>query len=122
MVDLVTRGQKEVVKQRRISDETALVLAIFVGAPSGSTWGRQIVRDTGIRSGSLYPILQRLEERGLLNSRWEDLDAAVAEGRRPRRLYMLNPDNLERAKALIAEWRTSPRKPKVAARGRTATA
>jgi PadR family transcriptional regulator, regulatory protein PadR len=39
--------------------------------------------------GTLYKALQRLEDAGLLTSRWEDPDAATAESRPRRRLYQV---------------------------------
>ena len=37
--------------------------------------------------GTLYKALERLERAGMLTSRWEDPDVAMAEGRPRRRLY-----------------------------------
>ncbi|HEX7244767.1 MAG TPA: helix-turn-helix transcriptional regulator [Solirubrobacterales bacterium] len=92
-------------KQRRISDEAAVVLALFLSTPEKSRYGREIVIETGIKSGSLYPILQRFEDRDLLESSWEELEQAVADKRRPRRLYRLRIKSTERAEELLDEWR-----------------
>ena len=54
----------------------------------------------GLRSGSLYPILIRLAERGLVEARWEEEQPA---GRPRRHLYRLTPDGLARARAALAE-------------------
>ena len=97
-------------KQRRISDEAAAVLALFVASPARERYGREIVADTEIKSGSLYPILQRFEDRELLESSWEQLEEAVAKKRRPRRMYRLRPRGLERAEALLEEWRRAQRR------------
>jgi PadR family transcriptional regulator len=51
--------------------------------------------------GTLYKALQRLEDGGLLASRWEDPDLAAAEGRPRRRLYEVTGAG-ERA---LAAWR-----------------
>jgi DNA-binding PadR family transcriptional regulator len=40
-------------------------------------------------NGTVYKALARLEEFGLLESRWEDAEVAVAEGRPRRRLYRI---------------------------------
>jgi DNA-binding PadR family transcriptional regulator len=48
--------------------------------------GSDIWKETKIASGSLYPILARLEKAGWLTSRWEDLDPSEA-GRPRKRLY-----------------------------------
>jgi DNA-binding PadR family transcriptional regulator len=55
--------------------------------------------------GTLYKALQRLEEAGLLTSRWEDPDAATAEGRPRRRLYQVTGTG-EHA---LAAWRARQR-------------
>jgi PadR family transcriptional regulator PadR len=96
-------------KVRRLSDEAAIVLELFAGNPSDEIYGRQIIGETGIRSGSLYPILHRLEERGMLLADWERLDDAVDARRRPRRFYRLNPEGADRASAALAEWRRARR-------------
>lgn len=41
--------------------------------------------------GTLYKALARMEHAGLLESRWEDPDVAVTEGRPRRRLYRVTP-------------------------------
>jgi PadR family transcriptional regulator PadR len=51
-----------------------------------------------IPAGSLYPLLIRLEQRGHLSSRWEDLE--LGETRRPRRLYKLTGPGYLRARTV----------------------
>jgi DNA-binding PadR family transcriptional regulator len=48
--------------------------------------GYDVSWETGLKSGSLYPILARLSDQGLLESRWEQ---EVGLGRPPRHLYRL---------------------------------
>ena len=62
--------------------------------------------------GTLYKALSRLEEFGLLTSRWED--AAVAEGRPRRRLYELTGQGVRVAEQALA-GRVPPRSPRIAA-------
>ena len=64
--------------------------------------------------GTLYKALGRLEEFGLLASRWED--AAAAEGRPRRRLYGLTAKGAEAAQRALADdsARATPRPPRVA--------
>ena len=52
------------------------------------TYGFALATQTGLRSGSLYPILKRLEGDGLVKSQWEQLNPAEA-GRPPRRYLSL---------------------------------
>jgi DNA-binding PadR family transcriptional regulator len=52
-------------------------------------YGFDISDATGLPSGTVYPVLRRLEEAGLLRSRWEAVQTARAELRPPRRYYTL---------------------------------
>jgi DNA-binding PadR family transcriptional regulator len=64
--------------------------------------------------GTLYKALGRLEEFGLLASRWED--AAAAEGRPRRRLYELTGEGARLAERALADnaSRVAARPPRVA--------
>ena len=70
----------------RITYPTALVL---LGLREGLAHGFDIIDATGLRSGTVYPILRRLEDVGLVRSRWERAPLARQEGRPPRRYYEL---------------------------------
>jgi PadR family transcriptional regulator, regulatory protein PadR len=74
---------------RRRSHQTKLMLQILLDAPTDEVYGLQVVRATGLPAGSAYNILRRLEDEGLLDARWEELDSEDA-GRPPRRYYRLN--------------------------------
>ncbi len=52
-------------------------------------YGFDIMDFTGLPSGSVYPILRRFEERGLVRSKWESARAATTDGRPRRRNYQL---------------------------------
>ncbi|MBO9711382.1 helix-turn-helix transcriptional regulator [Sphingomonas sp.] len=66
---------------RRFSPQTLIVLELLARAGGEWTYGLEIARATGLKSGSLYPILVRLAERGLLESSWQDSEMPG----RPRR-------------------------------------
>jgi PadR family transcriptional regulator, regulatory protein PadR len=83
----------------RFSAQTLSVLAALCAEPAGWRHGYGIAKDTGLKSGSLYPILIRLAERGLVEARWEDEQPA---GRPRRHLYRLTPDGLARAETALA--------------------
>jgi PadR family transcriptional regulator PadR len=68
--------------------ETMTVLSAFLIDPLRPRYGLEIAREAGLASGTLYPILARLERDGLLSSEWEEIDP-VQVGRRPRRYYRL---------------------------------
>lgn len=82
----------------RRSPQTALVLTEFLGKPEEWKYGYDISRNTGLKSGTLYPILMRLAERGLLETAWETTEA----GRPPRHMYKLTSDGLRYARTQIA--------------------
>ena len=63
---------------------TALVLQALA---SGCHYGFDIMDATGLPSGTVYPILRRLDREGLLASAWEKQAIAQKEQRPPRRYY-----------------------------------
>ena len=73
-------------------------LAVFHSLSPG-TWrhGYELAKQTGLKSGTLYPILIRLAERGLVETAWEH---DVPRGRPPRHLYRLSLDGAELVAAL----------------------
>jgi PadR family transcriptional regulator, regulatory protein PadR len=71
---------------RRFSGQTLGLLAVLIEQPRKWRHGYDLSRDTSLKSGTLYPILMRLCDRGLLESRWE---ASSEQGRPPRHIYRL---------------------------------
>lgn len=68
--------------------------------PTREMYGLEICKAAGLPSGTLHPILARLEGCGWLTSHWEDIEPA--EGGRPRRRYYhLSPEGAERARAAL---------------------
>ena len=88
-------------KTPRISPETLLVLEWFIERPTDWRYGYELNRETGLKSGTLYPILMRLEKYSLLEACW----VATADGVPPRHTYRLTPDGLELARTKLAEAR-----------------
>jgi DNA-binding PadR family transcriptional regulator len=72
----------------RITHATLKVLGQFMRAPRRELSGADIIRETKVFSGTLYPMLARLEQSGWLKSEWEDVDPSEA-GRPRRRLYRI---------------------------------
>ena len=86
-------------RSRRPPEQTtALVLAL---AENPNTWryGYQLCQRLDLKAGSLYPILKRLTDRGMLEAAWEQ-DAPA--GRPPRHLYLLTDSGLTWADELAA--------------------
>ena len=88
-------------KNPRISPETRLVLERFIERPNDWRYGYELSRETGLKSGTLYPILMRLEKYGLLEARW----VVMEDGVPPRHTYRLTPNGLELARTKLAESR-----------------
>jgi DNA-binding PadR family transcriptional regulator len=67
---------------------------MFLDAPKSWQYGYDISRATGLKSGTLYPILMRLADRKLLETRWEDAET----GRPPRHMYRLTAEGVRTAR------------------------
>jgi PadR family transcriptional regulator len=67
-----------------LSYNGALVLQALA---QGHHYGFEVMRVADLPSGTVYPLLRRLEASGMVQSRWEDEAAAHAEGRPARRYY-----------------------------------
>lgn len=65
-------------------------------------YGLDLMRSTGLQSGTVYRILDRLTEAGLVTARWEEADP-VAEGRPRRRLYRLTGIGASEADRILLE-------------------
>jgi PadR family transcriptional regulator len=85
----------------RISLQTLRALEAFLDNPADELSGADVQKRSGLASGTLYPILLRLESAGWFLSRWENIDPASA-GRPRRRLYRLTPNGLTRASEIFA--------------------
>jgi PadR family transcriptional regulator, regulatory protein PadR len=68
--------------------QTALVLEALA---AGRQHGFDVMDATDLPSGTVYPILRRIEEEGLVRARWEREGTARREQRPPRRYYELTP-------------------------------
>lgn len=90
----------------RLTLPTATVLSALV---HGHAYGFEIVDVTGLRPGTVYPVLRRLEEEGLVDSSWERAATAHAQGRPPRRNYRLTPDGERVARAAAERYPTLSR-------------
>jgi PadR family transcriptional regulator, regulatory protein PadR len=84
-------------KVPRLSPETLQVLERFVDRFDEWLYGYELSRETGLKSGTLYPILMRLEKHRLLEARW----VATEDGVPPRHTYRLTPDGFELAKTTL---------------------
>lgn len=79
------------IKSRQPSAQTIAVLQALAIRPLDWLYGLELASLTGLKSGSLYPILIRLADRGLLESQWLD---PTAPGRPARHAYRISKSGL----------------------------
>ena len=85
--------------RREFSPQTLSVLAALYEQPSQWQHGYALARQTGLKSGTLYPILIRLADRGLVEACWQE---ETQPGRPRRHLYRLTADGLASAAGALA--------------------
>jgi DNA-binding PadR family transcriptional regulator len=69
-----------------ISRQTRGVLAALLAQPQAWRYGYDLSKETGLKSGTLYPLLIRLSDQGLLEAEWRQ---PLQPGRPPRHAYRL---------------------------------
>lgn len=90
-------------RNRAPSKSTCLVLSKLCLEPQ---YGYALMKATGLKSGTLYPILMRLTDRGFLVSSWEE---PQSPGRPPRQSYQFTPKGRAYAKDALAKNNMSPK-------------
>jgi DNA-binding PadR family transcriptional regulator len=75
------------------------VLTVMLTRPTEWRHGYELARHAGLSSGTLYPLLIRLNERGLLEARWEE---PAQPGRPARHVYRLSSAGRAFARSLDA--------------------
>lgn len=86
------------------SPQTSDLLAVMLRKPRAWHYGYQLSRDTGLASGTLYPLLMRLSDQGLLESQWQEPERP---GKPPRHAYKLTSDGLAFARMIAGREQTS---------------
>jgi DNA-binding PadR family transcriptional regulator len=86
----------------RVTTSVAAVLAVLLDDPAVDRYGLELINQTGYPSGTLYPILARLQKAGWVEANWEQIDTADA-GRPARRYYRLTADGIPAARVELAE-------------------
>ena len=87
------------------SPQTRALLATLLNTPDDWWHGYDLSQETGLKSGTLYPILMRLKEQGLLVSEWCE---PSQPGRPPRHVYQLSATGRALATAQAAEASAAP--------------
>ncbi|SEJ70280.1 Transcriptional regulator PadR-like family protein [Deinococcus reticulitermitis] len=83
----------------RMTPQTIAVLLALAQDFDHDHYGFDLLRQTGLQSGTVYPALIRLETHGLVRHFWEEIDPTQA-GRPRRRLYRLTASGIELARQL----------------------
>jgi DNA-binding PadR family transcriptional regulator len=107
--------------QMRMTWQTLAVLDVMLDRPAERHYGLELTAAAGLKPGTIYPLLARLEGAGWLASDWEEIDERV-EGRRRRRYYRLTglgqraartaldaAIEAERRAGRTQRWRPAPR-------------
>lgn len=87
-------------RPRALSGHARALLAALLAAGPRWSYGYELTSLTGVRSGTLYPLLIRLEAQGYLEAEWQP---PVAAGRPPRHSYRLTAAGRLLARAQAAE-------------------
>jgi DNA-binding PadR family transcriptional regulator len=84
-----------------MTDATLDVLEVLL-SQDNELYGLKIAQATGRPTGSIYPILARLEQIGWMTSEWEPGDDPAVRGSR-RRFYQLTPNGIVAARTALAK-------------------
>lgn len=87
-------------RAQNISPQTRRVLAALAHHPQAWRHGYDLSRETGVKSGTLYPLLMRLTEQGLLESEWRQ---SIDPGRPPRHAHRLTAGGVALAAAQASD-------------------
>ena len=93
----------------RVTHTLIQVAAALMNDVTGRHWGYELSKQSGVRSGVMYPILQRMLDEGWLSDGWED-QAQVGRGKRPpRRYYQVTDAGMTALGAILARARHDAR-------------
>lgn len=104
MVDMVKKSEApEQFTKLMLELRRGILVLATLSQLEQARYGYALIQELGahgleIEQGTLYPLLRRLEEQGLLMSEWN------VEGSRPRRYYRLSPVGTEVLASLTVEW------------------
>jgi PadR family transcriptional regulator PadR len=80
-------------------------VGVLQAIAQGHEYGFDVIDQTGLPSGTVYPALSRLERDGYLRSAWENEAAAHSEGRPARRYYRLTAPGVRALNEAVAFYR-----------------
>jgi PadR family transcriptional regulator PadR len=89
-------------RDQRITEQSERIVTLFASVPNIELAGAEIERATKIAKGTIYPALARMQKRGWLSWRWEEIDPRV-EGRPRKRLYKITGQGEAAADQIASE-------------------
>jgi len=92
-------------RSRALSPHARTVLSVLLDAGGQWSHGYELVRLAGVKSGTLYPLLIRLEAQGYLEAEWQP---PTEGGRPPRHAYRLTASGVQLARANPPEQAMAP--------------
>jgi len=84
----------------KLTPQLERVLRAFLDDPGAQRYGYDLMKAANLKSGTLYPLLARLETQKLVTSAWE---TPKHVGERPRRYYQLTGDGIRAARLELAQ-------------------
>jgi PadR family transcriptional regulator, regulatory protein PadR len=90
----------------RLTTPLLKLLRVLLADPTANYWGFEIMKATGLASGTVYPLLARLEGMGWLESGWDD-EQDISGPR--RRYYRLTGEGVASARTAVAEANSKKR-------------
>ncbi len=91
----------------KLTGQLERVLKVLVADPAALHYGYDLMKATRLPSGTLYPMLARLQQEGLVDSQWEEQRPDVG-GRPPRKYYRLTAEGARVARLELAEAGSPP--------------
>ena len=88
-------------RRQHTSFQALQLFTLLLNARDAWFYGYQLCEATELKSGTLYPLLMRLADQGLLDAKWE---VSAIAGRPPRHLYRLTDAGVQLAQSRVAEF------------------
>ena len=92
----------------RVTHALVQIAVVLMTSPNDKHWAYEIVKQSGVRSGVVYPSMTRMLEAGWLIDGWED-PATITEKRPPRRYYELTDRGIGELGAILQRASTDRR-------------
>jgi DNA-binding PadR family transcriptional regulator len=89
-----------VIRKRQPSKQMLKLLAALAAEPLIWRHGYDLMKDTGLSSGTLYPLLMRMTEQGLVEAEWHE---PARRGRPARHAYCLTASGVALARSIVTE-------------------